>query len=93
VPEEWVFTGHAPGGDEHPGRVHGLRLGWQDKASLNPDFVKLVKERFSPGDAIHATCRSGGSRAMAISMLAAAESANAYNILDGMEGQPGRLRR
>jgi UDP-N-acetylmuramyl pentapeptide phosphotransferase/UDP-N-acetylglucosamine-1-phosphate transferase len=53
---------------------------------LNPDFVKLVKERFSPEDTIHATCPSGGHGAMAISMLAAAESTNAYNILDGMEG-------
>jgi len=53
---------------------------------LNPDFVKLVRERFSLGDTIHATCRSGGRGAMAISMLAAAESTNATTSSTGWRG-------
>jgi rhodanese-related sulfurtransferase len=71
---------------------------WDDKKkafpwSLNPDFVKLVKERFSPEGTILVTCYSGGRGAMAINMLAAAGFTNAYNILDRMEGQPGRRPR
>jgi rhodanese-related sulfurtransferase len=64
---------------------------WDDKKkafpwSLNPDFVKLVKERFSSEGTILVTCRSGGRGAMAINMLAAAGFMNACNILDGMGG-------
>jgi hypothetical protein len=63
---------------------------WDDEKeafpwSLNPDFVELVKERFSPKDTTLVTCRSGGRGAMAINMLAAAFT-NACNILDWMEG-------
>ena len=55
--------------------------------SLNPDFVALVKERFSPDDTLLVTCRSGGRGAMAVNMLAkAAGFTKLYNILDGMEG-------
>ena len=89
TPEEWVFTGHAPMATLIPFAF--LAYAWDDEKkafpwSLNPDFVELVKERFSPEDTLLVTCRSGGRGAMAINMLAAAGFTNAYNILDGMEG-------
>jgi hypothetical protein len=66
---------------------------WDDKEkafpwSLNPDFVKLVKERFSPEGTILVTCRS--SRCDGNQHACGRRFTNAYNILDGMEGQPGR---
>ena len=53
---------------------------------MNPDFVELVKERFSPDDTILVSCRSGGRGAMAINVLAGEGFTKAYNVLDGMEG-------
>ena len=63
TPEEWVFTGHAPMATNIPFAF--MAYVWDDKNkafpwSLNPDFVKLVEERFSPQDKILVTCRSGG---------------------------------
>ena len=89
TPEEWVFTGHAPMATNIP--LAFLAYMWDDDThafpwSVNPDFVALVKERFSPDDTLLVTCRAGGRAAMAINMLAAAGFTNAYNILDGMEG-------
>ena len=93
TPEEWVFTGHAPMATLIPFAF--LAYVWDEEKkgftwSLNPDFVALVKERFSPEDTILVTCRSGGRGAMAINMLAAAGYTKAYNILDGMEGDGSR---
>jgi rhodanese-related sulfurtransferase len=89
TPEEWVFTGHAPMATLIPFAF--LAYVWDDEKkafpwSLNPDFVRLVEERFAYDDTLLVTCRSGGRAAMAINMLAAAGFTNAYNILDGMEG-------
>ena len=63
TPEEWVFTGHAPMATNIP--LAFLSYVWDDEKkgfswSLNPDFVELVKERFSPDDTILVSCRSGG---------------------------------
>jgi rhodanese-related sulfurtransferase len=89
TPEEWVFTGHPPMATLIPFAF--LAYVWDDEKnafpwSLSPDFVELVKERFSPDDTLLITCRSGGRAAMAINMLTAAGFTQAYNILDGMEG-------
>jgi rhodanese-related sulfurtransferase len=89
TPEEWVFTGHAPMATLIPFAF--LSYVWDDEKkafpwSLNPDFVRLVEERFTRDDTLLVTCRSGGRAALAINMLAAAGFTNAYNILDGMEG-------
>ena len=51
TPEEWVFTGHAPMATNIPFAF--LAYVWDDEKKgfaweLNPDFVELVKERFSP---------------------------------------------
>ena len=82
---------HRPRSDGDADPVRLPRVRWDDEKkafpwSLNPDFVELVKERFSPEDTLLVTCRSGGRGAMAVNMLAAAGFTNAYNILDGMEG-------
>ena len=89
TPEEWVFTGHPPMATNIPFAFQSYV--WDDEKkgfswSLNPDFVELVKERYSPDDTILVSCRSGGRGAMAINALAAAGFTKAYNILDGMEG-------
>ena len=89
TPEEWVFTGHPPMATLVPFAF--LAYVWDEKKqgfpwSMNPDFVALVKERFSEDDTLLVTCRSGGRGAMAVNMLAAAGFTKAYNILDGMEG-------
>ena len=51
TPEEWVFIGHAPMATNIPFAF--MAYVWDDEKkgftwSLNPDFVELVKERFSP---------------------------------------------
>jgi rhodanese-related sulfurtransferase len=90
TPEEWVFTGHPPMATLIP--LAFLAYAWDEEKqgfpwSMNPDFVKLVTERFSPDDTLLVTCRSGGRGAMAINLLAkAAGYTKMYNILDGMEG-------
>ena len=89
TPEEWVFTGHPPMATLVPCAF--LAYVWDEKKqgfpwSMNPDFVALVKERFSEDDTLLVTCRSGGRGAMAVNMLAAAGFTKAYNILDGLEG-------
>jgi len=91
TPEEWVFTGHPPMATLIPfaflayGRwdAENQRFPWM----VNPDFVKLTLQRYSPEDTILLTCRSGERAAFAINALAkAAGFTNVYNILDGMEG-------
>ena len=53
---------------------------------LNPAFVDLVSQRFTRGDTILLSCRSGGRAALAIDALAEVGFTRIYNILDGMEG-------
>lgn len=89
TPEEWVFTGHAPMATNVPFAF--LAYVWDDAKKgfqweLNPDFVDLVQQRFTPEETILVSCRSGGRSAMAVNLLATAGFTNVYNILDGMEG-------
>jgi len=89
TPEEFAFVGH-------PERVWNIPLAfviYQRKAGkieygakMNPDFVSLVQEVAKPTDTLLVMCRSGGRSAMAVNQLAAAGFKNAYNIIDGMEG-------
>lgn len=53
---------------------------------MNADFVAHVRERFAPDDTILVNCRSGDRSAMAINALAKAGFTQAYNIIDGFEG-------
>ena len=50
------------------------------------DFVSRVKEMAKPEDTILVMCRSGGRSAIAVNLLAQAGFKNAYNVIDGMEG-------
>jgi len=87
--EEFLFVGH-------PVVAWKIPIGaqtWQWDAAkgqfpmkLNPDFVARVKEVAQPGDTLLLLCRSGGRSALAVNLLAQAGFTNAYNIVDGMEG-------
>ena len=93
TPEEWVFTGHPPMATNIPFAFQAYV--WDDEKqgfswSLNPDFVELVKERYSPEDTILVTCRSGGRGAMAINLLAPAGFTNGLQHPRRDGGRPGR---
>lgn len=52
----------------------------------NPNFVRLMQQRFKPGDNIVLLCRSGNRSAAAARRLAAVGFVNVYNMVDGFEG-------
>ena len=87
--EEYVFIGHAAMAKNIP--LAFPKYKWDANKrkysfEFNPDFIDHVKELFSPDDTVVAMCRSGGRSAFAINMLAKAGFKNAYNIVDGFEG-------
>ena len=89
TPEEYAFVGHP----EMSWNIPIAFVTYQRKDSrfeygsrLNPDFVAHVLEVAAPTDVLLVTCRSGGRSAMAVNALAAAGFKNAYNIVDGVEG-------
>jgi len=89
TPEEYAFIGHP----EMVWNIPFAFVTYQRKAGkfeygakMNPDFVSLVQEVAKPTDTLLVMCRSGGRSAMAVNKLAAAGFKNAYNIIDGMEG-------
>jgi len=88
-PEEYVFVGHA----EMAWNIPIALLSYEPKdektpCSMKPNirFVAEVKEWAQPNDTVLVMCRSGGRGAMAVNALAKAGFTNAYNIIDGMEG-------
>jgi rhodanese-related sulfurtransferase len=89
TPEEFAFVGHAAMAWNIPlaflsyQRKDGK---FEYKAEPNKTFVALVREIAQPADVLLVTCRSGGRGAMAVNQLAAAGFTNAYNIVDGVEG-------
>ena len=89
TPEEYALVGHPEMAWNIPlafityemkdGKfVHGHRP--------NPAFVAQVKAIAQPTDVLLVTCRSGGRGAMGVNALAKAGFTNAYNIVDGIEG-------
>jgi rhodanese-related sulfurtransferase len=89
TPEEYIFVGHAEMARNIP--LVFVKYQWdtakdQPVVELNPDFISSVKNRYSSTDTLLVTCRSGGRSAMAVNALAKAGFVNAYNIIDGMEG-------
>jgi rhodanese-related sulfurtransferase len=89
TPEEYAFVGHP----EMSWNIPIAFVSYQRKDSrfeygsrMNPDFVAHVLEVAAPTDALLVTCRSGARSAMAVNALAAAGFKNAYNIVDGVEG-------
>jgi rhodanese-related sulfurtransferase len=89
TPEEFALVGHPSMAWNVPlafvtYQRKGGKFEW--KAEMNTAFVGLVKEVAQPTDVLLVTCRSGGRGAMAVNQLAAAGFTNAYNIVDGVEG-------
>jgi rhodanese-related sulfurtransferase len=89
TPEEFAFVGHP----EMAWNIPIAFVTYERKDgkfsyghTVNTDFVAQVKEIASPTDTLLLTCRSGGRGAMAVNALAAAGFTNAYNIVDGVEG-------
>jgi rhodanese-related sulfurtransferase len=90
TPEEFAFVGHPEMAWNIPlafvtyERKKGGKFEYGKK--MNTAFVAQVKEIAQPTDVLLLTCRSGGRGAMAVNQLAAAGFTNAYNIVDGIEG-------
>ncbi len=89
TPEEFAFVGHP----EMAWNIPFAFVSYQRKGGkftyapqMNKAFVVQVKEIAQPADILLVTCRSGGRGAMAVNQLAAAGFKNAYNIVDGIEG-------
>lgn len=89
TPEEYAFVGHPEMAWNIPlAFLSYQRKGgkFEYKAEPNKAFVALVEEIAQPADVLLVTCRSGGRGAMAVNQLAAEGFTNAYNIVDGVEG-------
>ena len=89
TPEEFAFVGHPEMAWNVPvGFVSYQRTGgkFTYAPQMNAAFVAQVKEIAQPADVLLVTCRSGGRGAMAVNQLAAAGFTQAYNIVDGIEG-------
>jgi rhodanese-related sulfurtransferase len=89
TPEEYIFVGHPEMAVNIPLAFQTHR--WSEEKGYfdvapNPEFVTQVAEWAKPSDVLLAMCRSGGRSAMAVNLLAQAGFKNAYNIIDGMEG-------
>jgi rhodanese-related sulfurtransferase len=89
TPEEFAFVGHP----EMSWNVPIAFVSYQRKGGrfeygprMNSDFVAHVLEVAVPSDVLLVTCRSGGRSALAVNALAASGFKNAYNIIDGVEG-------
>ena len=89
VPEEYAFVGHPEMAWNIPvAFVTYHRKGgkFEHAVKMNPHFVADVKKLAQPTDTLLVTCRSGGRSAIACNLLAKAGFKNAYNIVDGVEG-------
>jgi rhodanese-related sulfurtransferase len=91
TPEEFLFVGHPPMAWKVPVAVQSYE--WdaargQFPMKPCPDFVSRLVGVAKPTDTILVMCRSGGRSALAVNMLAKAGFTKAYNIVDGMEGDP-----
>ena len=87
--EEYVLIGHAEKAMNVPLAFPTYK--WDTgkgnySVVMNSDFIAHVQERFAPDDTILVNCRSGDRSAMAVNAMAKAGFTNAYNIIDGFEG-------
>ena len=89
TPEEFFFVGHPTMAWKVPVALQT----WTWDAGKKkfpmqplPDFVARVKEIAGPKDTLMVLCRSGGRSAIAVNMLAQAGFRNAWNVVDGFEG-------
>jgi rhodanese-related sulfurtransferase len=89
TPEEFLFVGHPTMAWKIP--IAAQVYEWDPEKEKFPmklltDFVSRVKEIAKPEDPIMVMCRSGGRSAIAVNLVAQAGFKNAYNVIDGMEG-------
>ena len=89
TPEEHYFVGHPPMAWKIP--LLAVSYRWDPAKHKFPerllaDFVERAETVLRREDTILAMCRSGGRSAMAVNQLAADGFTNAYNIVDGIEG-------
>jgi rhodanese-related sulfurtransferase len=87
--EEYLFVGSPPMAWRIPVAVQSYEWNEEKKTFLMAplaDFVSRVQSVANPGDTIMVMCRSGGRSAIACNMLAQAGFTQAYNMVDGMEG-------
>jgi hypothetical protein len=76
---EWEFVGRVP---------DTTMIEWKHYPSgeLNPRFIDEIKSRFNADDNLLLLCRSGVRSDAAAKALTAAGFRNAFNILEGFEG-------
>lgn len=76
---EWEFVGRVP---------DTTMIEWKHYPSgeLNPRFIDEIRARFSADDTLLLLCRSGVRSDAAAKALTAAGFRNAFNILEGFEG-------
>jgi rhodanese-related sulfurtransferase len=91
TPEEFLFVGHATMAWKVP--IAAQSYQWDEGKGHFPmrllaDFVSRVQTIAKPDDTILVMCRSGGRSAIAVNLLAEAGFKQAFQILDGMEGDP-----
>jgi rhodanese-related sulfurtransferase len=89
TPEEYWMIGHAEMARNIP--LAFIKYTWNFErdeylAVPNQEFLSSAKNVYSPTDTILVTCRSGERSAIAVNMLANGGFVNAYNIIDGFEG-------
>jgi rhodanese-related sulfurtransferase len=89
TPEEFLFVGHPTMAWKIP--IAAQTYIWDPEKgkypmTVLPDFVSRVREIAEPDDVVMIMCRSGGRSAIAVNMLADAGFSQAYQIVDGMEG-------
>jgi rhodanese-related sulfurtransferase len=91
TPEEYLFVGHPPMAWKIPVAAQSYEWDAEKKKfpmTPLPDFVARVSQIAKTNDTLLVMCRSGGRSAIAVNMLAKAGFTKAYNITDGMEGDP-----
>jgi rhodanese-related sulfurtransferase len=82
TPPEWQFVGHVP---EAP-----LIVWPRDGAGPELEaFLAAFRERFDPSEKVLLLCRSGVRSHHAAELLAGAGFTQAYNVLEGFEGENG----
>ena len=78
--EERKFVGHVPG---------AAHVAWASGTSLtrNPRFVRELEAKVRKDEPVLLLCRSGKRSALAAEAATKAGFANAFNVLEGFEGE------
>jgi rhodanese-related sulfurtransferase len=91
TPEELLFVGHPTVAWKIPAfaQVYEWDVA-KGKFPMKylPDFISRVRSVAAPEDTLLVMCRSGGRSALAVNLLAQAGFTQAWNVVDGMEGDP-----